>query len=88
MKDMREALASGRVTASMLADRAIERAEAINPQLNFIAWPTFDRARVQARERAVGSACRRTDADQGYASGKRNAPRAWIGDAARLRSAR
>jgi amidase len=54
MMDMREALASGRVTASMLADRAIERAEAINPQLNFIAWPTFDRARVQAREPQSG----------------------------------
>lgn len=49
MTDMREALASGRTTASALIGQAIERAEAVNPRLNFIAWPTFDRARTQAR---------------------------------------
>ena len=54
MTDMREALAAGRVTASALVDRAIERAEAVNPQLNFIAWPTFERARGQAGEARSG----------------------------------
>ncbi|HEY0595765.1 amidase [Sphingopyxis sp.] len=49
MTGMREAMASGRATASGLVDQAIERAEAVNPQLNFIAWPTFERARTQAR---------------------------------------
>ncbi len=51
---MREAMASGRVTASALVDRAIERAEAVNPQLNFIAWPTFERARAEAAEPRPG----------------------------------
>lgn len=55
MMDMREALASGRVSARALVDRAIERAEAVNPQLNFIAWPTFERARTQAGEPRSGS---------------------------------
>ena len=48
MTDMREALEAGRVTPSALVGQAIERAEAVNPQLNFIAWPTFERARSQA----------------------------------------
>jgi len=50
MTAMRAAIASGRTTASALVDRAIERAEAVNPQLNFIAWRTFERARRQAKE--------------------------------------
>ena len=54
MTDMRAALASGRVTAPMLVDQAIARAEAVNPQLNFIAWPTFERARMQAGEPRSG----------------------------------
>ncbi|SBV34271.1 Aspartyl-tRNA(Asn) amidotransferase subunit A/Glutamyl-tRNA(Gln) amidotransferase subunit A [uncultured Sphingopyxis sp.] len=54
MTGMRAALAAGRVTASALVDRAIERAEAVNPQLNFIAWPTFERARGQAGEARPG----------------------------------
>ncbi|UKK84114.1 hypothetical protein L7H23_16325 [Sphingopyxis sp. BSN-002] len=54
MTDMREALASGRTTASALVDQAIERAEAVNPKLNFMAWPTFDRARAQAAEPLSG----------------------------------
>lgn len=54
MTDMRAAMASGRVTASALVDRAIERAEAVNPQLNFIAWPTFERARGEAEEPRSG----------------------------------
>ena len=54
MTAMREAMASGRVTASALVDQAIERAEAVNPQLNFIAWPTFERARGQAEEPRSG----------------------------------
>ena len=54
MTAMREAMASGRVTASALVEQAIERAEAVNPQLNFIAWPTFERARSQAGESRSG----------------------------------
>lgn len=54
MADMREALASGGVTAAALVDQAIARAEAVNPLLNFIAWPTFDRARTQARAAQSG----------------------------------
>jgi amidase len=54
MMDMREALALGRVTAPMLVDQAIARADAVNPQLNFIAWPTFERARMQASEPRSG----------------------------------
>ncbi|WP_411341635.1 amidase family protein [Sphingopyxis sp. J-6] len=48
MMDMRDALASGQTTPSALVDQAIARAEAVNPRLNFIAWPTFERAREQA----------------------------------------
>jgi amidase len=51
---MREALEAGRTTSAALVDRAIERAEAVNPQLNFIAWPMFDRARAQAVEPRPG----------------------------------
>src|SRR3546814_14311392 len=48
MTAMREVLAAGRVTPAALIDQAIARAEAVNPELNFIAWPTFERARAQA----------------------------------------
>lgn len=48
MVAMREALADGRTTAAALVERAVERAEAVNPQLNFIAWRNYDRARDQA----------------------------------------
>ncbi|WP_257546692.1 amidase [Sphingopyxis sp. DBS4] len=48
MTSMREAIEAGRTTPAALIERAIERAEAVNPQLNFIAWPCFDRARTQA----------------------------------------
>lgn len=54
MIDMQGALASGRTTPAALVDRAIARAEAVNPQLNFIAWPTFERARMQAGEPRSG----------------------------------
>jgi amidase len=54
MTAMREAMAAGRTTASALVDQAIERAETVNPQLNFIAWPTFERARRQAGEPRSG----------------------------------
>lgn len=54
MVDMREALASGRVTSAALVERAIERAEALNPQLNFVAWLTFERARAQAADTRSG----------------------------------
>ncbi|ATE63605.1 amidase family protein [Rhizorhabdus dicambivorans] len=48
MTSMREAIEAGRTSPAALVERAIERAEAVNPQLNFIAWPCFDRARTQA----------------------------------------
>jgi len=48
MTAMRQALADRRTTASALVDVAIARAEAANAELNFIALPTFDRARDQA----------------------------------------
>jgi amidase len=54
MTAMRAALDAGRTTSAALVERAIERAEAVNPQLNFIAWPTFDRARGQARAPRTG----------------------------------
>src|SRR3546814_13399556 len=54
MADLLQALAPGRVTASALVYRSIERAEAVNPRLNFIAWPTFERARGQAAEPRSG----------------------------------
>jgi amidase len=51
---LRTALEAGRTTPAVLTERAIERAEAVNPQLNFIAWPCFDRARAQAAEPRTG----------------------------------
>lgn len=48
MVAMREALVDGRTTAAALVEQAIERAEAVNSQLNFIAWRNYDRAREQA----------------------------------------
>lgn len=48
MTAMREALADGRTTAAALVEQAIERAEAVNPQLNFIAWRNYARARERA----------------------------------------
>ncbi|WP_167531056.1 amidase [Paraburkholderia agricolaris] len=47
---MREALAKGVTTPEALVDRAIERATVVNSQLNFMAWPAFERARKQALE--------------------------------------
>lgn len=48
MTAMQAALADGRTTPAVLVEQAIERAEAANPQLNFIAWRNFERAREQA----------------------------------------
>ncbi|MBE1526505.1 amidase [Sphingopyxis sp. OAS728] len=48
MVAMREALADERTTAAALVEQAIERAEAVNPQLNFIAFRNYGRAREQA----------------------------------------
>lgn len=50
MNSMLDALAAGRTTPGALVESAIERAEAVNPALNFIAWPTFDRARAHAAQ--------------------------------------
>lgn len=55
MAGMRDAIESGRTTPAALVERAIERAEAVNPQLNFIAWPAFERARKQALQTRPGS---------------------------------
>jgi amidase len=54
MTGMREAIEAGRTTPAALVERAIERAEAINPELNFVAWPYFDRARAQTTEPSTG----------------------------------
>ena len=54
MVSMREALEAGRTTPAALVERAIERAETVNPQLNFIAWQNFERARMQATEQRTG----------------------------------
>ena len=54
MTAMRAAIEAGRTTPAALVEQAIERVEAVNPQLNFIAWPTFDRARKQASEPRTG----------------------------------
>jgi amidase len=54
MTAMRAEIAAGRTTPVALVARAIKRAEAVNPQLNFIAWPTFERARRQASEPCTG----------------------------------
>lgn len=48
MTAMLEALAEGRTTPAALVEQAIERAEAVNPQLNFIASRNFERGRAQA----------------------------------------
>lgn len=45
---MREALEAGRTTPAALVEQAIERAGMVNPQLNFIAHQTFERARKEA----------------------------------------
>jgi len=55
MTAMRIAIEAGRTTPAALVDRAIERAEAANATLNFIAWPTFERARRQASELRPGA---------------------------------
>ncbi|MGN6268525.1 MAG: amidase family protein [Sphingomonas sp.] len=54
MTAMRAAIEAGRATPAALVERAIERAEAVNPELNFIAWRTFERARAQASEPRAG----------------------------------
>ncbi|GAA4780765.1 amidase [Stakelama sediminis] len=45
-----QALRSGEVSALEVTDAAIARAEAINPQLNFLVADDFERARDRARE--------------------------------------
>jgi amidase len=51
---LREDLEAGRTTPGTLVEQAIARADAVNPQLNFIAWSNFDRARAQAAEPRSG----------------------------------
>jgi amidase len=51
---MRQALEAGHTTPAALIERAIERAQAVNPQLNLIAWSNFKRARMQAAEPRKG----------------------------------
>ena len=45
-----EALRSGEVTASELVEGAIARTEAVNPQLNALAYEAFDLARRRAKQ--------------------------------------
>lgn len=54
MVGMRAALGSQQTTSSELIERAIERAEVANAALNFIALPTFDRARDRAARHSDG----------------------------------
>ena len=49
-----ELVAKGDVTPSELIDRAIERIERLNPQLNCVIFPRYEKARAAARERRVG----------------------------------
>src|SRR3546814_20997871 len=49
MTAMREVLAAGPVTPVALIDQAIARAEAVNPELNFHAWPALERTRAPAQ---------------------------------------
>jgi len=49
-----ERLRSGEVSAAELVEAAIARAEAVNPQLNGLAYRAFDRARETARQVAHG----------------------------------
>jgi len=44
----------GEISAAEAMDAAIERAEALNPKLNFLVTPDFDRARTRARESFSG----------------------------------
>lgn len=55
MAGMLEALAAGTTTSAELVDQAIDRAQRANEELNFIAWPTFDRAREQASRPRSGA---------------------------------
>jgi len=48
---MAELVKSGDVTAAELTEVVIRRAEALNPALNFMATPTFDRARALSATR-------------------------------------
>lgn len=41
-------VATGKATARELVDAAIERVERINPQLNCVIYPRFDKARAEA----------------------------------------
>jgi amidase len=54
MTAMLAALEDGRTSAPALVEEAIQRAEAVNPELNFIAWPTFDHARDQVKRLEAG----------------------------------
>ncbi len=44
-------VATGKATARELVDAAIERVERINPQLNCVIYPRFDKARAEAATR-------------------------------------
>ena len=49
-----KAIKDGDVTASEVVNAAIDRAEAVNPQINAIVTPSFDSAREQAAQTAAG----------------------------------
>jgi fatty acid amide hydrolase len=43
-------IAAGEVSSGEVVDRHIERIEEVNPKLNAVVWPMFDRARAEASE--------------------------------------
>lgn len=51
---MADAVRSGRTTASALVEAAIARLEKVNPKINAVAYPNFDRARAAAAANPSG----------------------------------
>jgi amidase len=50
-----ELVAKGELTPSELVDAAIARIDRLNPQLNCVIFPRYEKARAEARERRHGS---------------------------------
>jgi amidase len=51
---MADAVRTGKTTASALVEAAITRLEKVNPQINAVAYPNFDRARAAAAANPSG----------------------------------
>ncbi|OBK26756.1 amidase [Mycobacterium asiaticum] len=54
-----EAIRSGRLGRAEVVDAAVARAETVNPQLNAVAYPAYDKARDKARAAANGDGLKR-----------------------------